>query len=403
MTARAVAAPLLDVPGPLSKSLLSRLGSQLDSRAVQFFADYDKSHDNFLVDVDGNEFLDVYAQIASNAVRYNNPTVLQASRSEKMVSALANRPSLGVYPRSNLTQNIHRLLRIAPAGHSMVFPAQSGSEANELAFKAAFFYHQIKKRGGPGVSWTAEELDSCLRSTEPGSPTLSISSFRNSFHGRGFRSLSTTRSKPIHKLDVPAFDWPVARFPSLRYPLHDHVDANEREVRCSLEEVDYLMGTWHHPVAAIIVEPIQSDGGDDYAPASFFQGLQDLTKKHDVLFIADEAQTVDLVTFGKKPQTAGYFFHNPLLHPDKPYRQSNTWMGDEARLMICNAVIDGILENGLVEKVARVGKTLYDALEALAEKYPDRIRNLRGRDSGTYIAFDVQEAAKPPMNLSVLS
>ncbi|PLB51175.1 aminotransferase class-III [Aspergillus steynii IBT 23096] len=406
-----MAVQLLEVPGAVSKSLSGRLGAKLDSRAVQFFADYQQSHDNFLVDVDGNEFLDVYAQIASNAVGYNNPTVVKASTSNEMALALSNRPCLGVYPGAHLADNIDSIMRIAPRGHNMMFPAQSGSEANELAFKAAFFLYQLKKRG-LGAEWTQDELESCLRNEEPGSPKLSILSFKDSFHGRGFGSLSTTRSKPIHKLDVPAFDWPMARFPALQYPLESNVDKNREEVESCLKEVDELMSTWRDPVAAIIVEPIQSEGGDNHAPASFFQGLQDLTRKHGALLIVDEVQTgfgatgsfwaheswnlrepADLVTFGKKAQMAGYFFGDKTLKPDKAYRQFNTWMGDEARLIVCNAIIDEILEKDLVTKVSAVGNALYNALEKLAQSYPDRVRNLRGKGAGTYIAFDTDGAA----------
>ncbi|CAG8372963.1 unnamed protein product [Penicillium salamii] len=420
MVARAISVPVMDVPGSVSRSLLSRLGPKFDSRAVQFFADYSKSHDNLyaeaifayicltscslsyscysIVDVDGNKFLGVYAQIASNAVGYNNPIVLEASRSNEMITALANRRCLGVYPGKSLADNIDRLMRIAPAGHSM--PSKLHS-----------FYHQLKKRGESSTPWTTEELESCLQNAEPGSPSLSILSFKNSFHGRGFGSLSTTRSKAIHELDVPAFDWPVAEFSELKYPLAEKKEGNDKEVKRCLAEVDRIMTSRRSPVSAIIVEPIQSEGGDNHAPPSFFQGLQDITKKHDALLIADEVQTgfgatgkfwahedwnlrepVDIVTFGKKVQIAGYFFVSTLINPNKAYRQFNTWMGDEAQLIICNAIIDEILQKQLLTKISKVGNALYASLKTLSEKHPQRIRNLRGEGCGTYILFDTDGA-----------
>ncbi len=94
----------------------------------------------------------------------------------------------------------------------------------------------------------------------PGSPELSVMSFRSGFHGRTFGALSTTRSKAVHKVDVPAFDWPAAPFPQLKYPLKGNEQANEQTEKDCLAEVERLIVEWkgRKPVAAVIVEPIQS-------------------------------------------------------------------------------------------------------------------------------------------------
>jgi len=90
-----------------------------------------------------------------------------------------------------------------------------GSCTNENAFKAAFMYQQRKKRG-LDAPFTMEELTSCLENKSPGSPEYSIMSFSKAFHGRTLGTLSATRSKSIHKVDIPAFKWPKAPFPQLR-------------------------------------------------------------------------------------------------------------------------------------------------------------------------------------------
>lgn len=232
------------VPGPLSQEKISQLNKIFDARAVQFVVDYAKSHDNFIVDIDGNEYLDVYSQIASIPVGYNNPALIAAAKSPEMISALVNRPAMGNFPAVNWLSLLSKgLLRVAPQGHNQVFTAQSGSEANELAYKAAFMYYQRRQRG-EGIEWTEAEVRSCLNNTAPGSPDLSILSFKNSFHGRGFGSLSTTRSKAVHKLDIPAFNWPQASFPALKYPLANNVEANRIEEKRCLEEVEALIGSW---------------------------------------------------------------------------------------------------------------------------------------------------------------
>jgi 4-aminobutyrate aminotransferase / (S)-3-amino-2-methylpropionate transaminase len=401
-----------EVPGPKSKNAVAKLSRVFDGRAVHFVVDYNKSQGNYIADVDGNRYLDVYSQIASIPVGYNNATLTEAAKSPEMINALVNRPALGNFPDRHLDSLLSDgLMRIAPTGLDKIFTAQSGSEANELAYKAAFMLYQRRKRG-EGVEWSQEEVTSCLNNQAPGSPDLAILSFKNSFHGRGFGSLSTTRSKAVHKLDIPAFKWPQADFPALKYPLDKHQEENRAEEQRCLRQVETLITSWHCPVAGCIIEPIQSEGGDNHASPAFFQGLRQITEAHGVCLIADEVQTgfgatgkfwghehwslsspPDMVTFSKKAQTAGYFFGNDFLIPDKAYRQFNTWIGDPARVILSNAVITEILNNDLVQKTAKVGDQLYTALEELSHKFSDKVQNLRGKGQGTYIAFDTPEPA----------
>jgi 4-aminobutyrate aminotransferase / (S)-3-amino-2-methylpropionate transaminase len=276
-----------------------------------------------------------------------------------------------------------------------------------LAYKAAFIWRRTKERGGAQVEFTTQEEQSAMHNQAPGSPPLSILSFGHGFHGRLFGSLSTTRSKPIHKLDIPAFDWPQATFPASKYPLDQHQEDNAAEEKRCLEEVEHLIKTYHHPVAAVIVEPVQSEGGDNHASAAFFQGLRKITKENGVLFIADEVQTglgatgkfwahehwnlaepPDMVTFSKKAQAAGYYFGNSELRPNKPYRQFNTWMGDPARAILFKGILEEIERLDLVQHTAETGDYLYGHLEELSKKFPEEIQNLRGKGQGTFIAWD---------------
>lgn len=299
------------------------------------------------------------------------------------------------------------LLAAAPKGLDRLYTSMSGSDANEMAYKAAFMWKRQQQRGATVTDFTSEEVDSCLENQEPGAPNMSIMSFKKGFHGRLFGSLSTTRSKAIHKLDIPAFDWPAAPFPQLKYPLEDYAKENrEEEARC-LAETERLILEYRSPPAAIVVEPVQSEGGDNHASKWFFQGLRDLTKKHEILLIVDEVQTgvgatgkfwahehwdlaspPDIVTFSKKAQAAGFYYGNPALQPKAAYRQFNTWMGDPVRALLFKAMYRQIQELDLVNHTAKVGQYLYSGLSRLQETYPDQITNLRGKGQGTFIAFD---------------
>jgi 4-aminobutyrate aminotransferase/(S)-3-amino-2-methylpropionate transaminase len=134
-------------------------------------------------------------------------------------------------------------MSIAPKGLNQVMSLMCGSCSNEVAFKAVFMHHQHIARGG--APFTAEDLSSCMKNAAPGAPDLSILSFKGGFHGRTFGTLSATRSKEIHKIDIPAFPWPAAYFPQIRYPLAENAEHNRREEEKSLKEVEHLIKTWY--------------------------------------------------------------------------------------------------------------------------------------------------------------
>lgn len=332
-------------------------------------------------------------------------------------SALVNRPALGVFPGDYWPGKLRNVLLSVAPNLPNVTTMMCGSCSNENAYKALFLSYRQKQRG-EDVDFTDLEKTSCMVNQAPGSPNLSILSFHGAFHGRTIGVLATTHSKAIHKLDVPSFDWPIAPFPKYRYPLEDNQKENDNEDRKCLAIVEDLIETWHKkgcPVAGIISEPIQSEGGDNEASPFFFQSLQKLAKKHGAGFLIDEVQTgcgptgkfwaheyfnlespPDIVTFSKKMITGGYF-HNIQMRPNLPYRIFNTWMGDPSKVLLLEASLNVIKQNSLLDNVNAVGVKLKKELLTLENEFPNILNSTRGR--GTFLAVN---AANPALRDNIV-
>merc|ERR1719230_585797 len=228
---------------------------------------------------------------------------------------------------------------------------------------------------------------------------FSIMSFSGGFHGRTLGALTCTHSKTVHKIDVPAFDWPTAPFPRLRYPLNEHAVENAKEEANCLQEVRRILqerSEQGRPVAGMIIEPVLSEGGDLHASASFFKGLQRACRDFGAAFIVDEVQTgicssgqmwaheawgleemPDFVCFSKKALLGGYYYKDEF-QPPQGYRIFNTWMGDATKLLLFRAVLNVIEKEGLAEQVKEVGQQLTAILKEASEKHPQYVNNLRG-------------------------
>ncbi|XP_063238975.1 LOW QUALITY PROTEIN: 4-aminobutyrate aminotransferase, mitochondrial [Bacillus rossius redtenbacheri] len=286
-----------------------------------------------------------------------------------------------------------------------------GSCANENAYKSIFLWYRQRERGAD-AGFTPEEMESCMLNQAPGSPPLCMLSFKGGFSRAHNGVLSTTRSKYLHKIDVPAFDWPVASFPAYKYPLEENKRENEAQDKKCLAEVEELIESQKKkgvPVAGIVVEPIQAEGGDNEASPEFFQQLQRIAKKNQVALLIDEVQTgggptgkmwchehfnldspPDIVTFSKKMQLGGYYL-SPDFQPQLPYRVFNTWMGEPAKLLLLQGVVSVVKRDGLLALVRSSGERLRAGLLRLEREFPHLLGSTRGR--GTFLAVSCPSAA----------
>jgi len=181
----------------------------------------------------------------------------------------------------------------------------------------------------------------------------------------------------------------------------------EAEAR-SISQIKSILEKQGPDVAAILVEPIQGEGGDNHFTSEFWAQLRKLADENNVILIIDEVQSgmgltgkwwayqhygivPDIVCFGKKSQVCGIMATNRVDSVKDnvftlPSRINSTWGGNLIDMVRCTQFLEIIEEDNLVQNAAVVGEYFQDKLRKLQEKYPQSITNVRGK--GLMIAFD---------------
>jgi len=236
--------------------------------------------------------------------------------------------------------------------------------------------------------------------------------FRHAFHGRSGYTMSLTNTDP-RKTDLFAkFDWPRVSCPYIDFALPE----NEREQdviareKKSEQEIREYIDKRKIDICAIIIEPIQGEGGDNHFRGEWLKKLREICDDNDVLLIFDEVQCgmgvtgktwccqhfdvlPDLVAFGKKAQVCGVMA-GPRLDEVKdnafrlPSRLNSTWGGNLTDMVRSTHYMHIIEEEFLVEHAAKVGAHFLDQLRDV-QRYEPMISAVRGR--GLMLAFDLPD------------
>ena len=239
-----------------------------------------------------------------------------------------------------------------------------------------------------------------------GKEDMDVIHLENCFHGRsGYTMSLTNNGDPDNpKVDgYPKFEWTRILNPKINFPILD--DANylsdlERREKTSLDQAEAALK--NRNVAAIIIEPIQGEGGDNHFRDEYLVGLRQLADQYEAMLIFDEVQTgvgltgefwayqnfsvvPDMISFGKKMQTCGFAASDRITTEKNnvftvPSRINSTWGGNIVDMVRSTMYLEIIEEDDLVNNAKSVGNHLLSRLEAMG------LDNARGK--GLWIAFD---------------
>jgi L-lysine 6-transaminase len=345
--------------------------------------------------VSGRELIDFYSFFASNPLGFNHPGMLDDRTRERLAKTslvkVANSDKYTTY----FAEFVDTLSRTAaPPELSKYFFVEGGALAVENALKTAFDWKVRKNlRAGRG---------------ERGHKVLHL---ERAFHGRSGYTMSLTNTDPNKTEYFPKFDWPRIPSPMIRFPLTpSHVAEVEERERAAVAAAEAAFERDPHDIAAIILEPIQSEGGDNHFRSSFFRELRRLADEHDALLIYDEVQTgiggtgawwayqhhgvtPDIVCFAKKMQVGGILVGDRIDDVEdnvfhKPGRINSTWGGGLVDMVRATRILEIMVEEHLVENARARGAELLAGLEAIQSRRPS-VDNARGQ--GLMCAIDLPD------------
>jgi L-lysine 6-transaminase len=236
--------------------------------------------------------------------------------------------------------------------------------------------------------------------------------FDECFHGRTGYTLSLTDSPdPRKTLYFPKFDWPRITTPKLSFPLtEDNIAITVALEEKAKREIENAIAENPHDIAAIILEPIQGEGGDNHFRKEFMEYLRTVSDENDIMLIYDEVQSgvgitgkmwaheyygekarPDIISFGKKTQVCGIFVSNRVDEVEnnvfhESSRINSTWGGNLVDMVRFTLYLEIIEKENLVAKALETGTYLLCQLEKLSEEYSN-ITNVRGK--GLFCAFDL--------------
>ena len=225
----------------------------------------------------GKNILDFFTCVASLPLGFNHPKLKEKSFLEKLTRAAINKPSLSDIYTVEMAEFVDTFGRVAqPEYLPHVFFIDTGAHAVENTLKASFDW-KIKKNFKKGIR------------EEKGKQIIH---FEKSFHGRSGYTLSLTNTDPVKTDLFPKFKWPRISTPSMKFPLNENtLQEVEKLEQLAIAQIKSAFQQNKDDIAAIIIEPIQGEGGDNHFRKEFFVALRELADENEAMLIFDEVQT----------------------------------------------------------------------------------------------------------------
>jgi len=273
-----------------------------------------------------------------------------------------------------------------------MFLIEGGAMAIENALKAAFDW-KVQKNFQRGAT------------KETGTQVIH---FKEAFHGRSGYTMSLTNTDPVKTKWYPKFNWPRITNPKVTFPLEQNLEAVIEAEETAKREIKEAIRTHGSDIAALIIESIQGEGGDNHFRPEFFRFLREITAENEIIFISDEVQSgvgytgkfwavehngilPDMIVFGKKLQVCGMLASRVIDDVDNvfkvPSRINSTWGGNLTDMVRATKYLQIMDEDNLIENAATVGEYLQSKIHALRDRYAGKVTNSRGK--GLMCAFDL--------------
>ena len=372
----------------LSEHLLTKgmMPMVLDMEASQGVRLHDKKS--------GRSLIDLFGFYASNPLGMNHPKMTRDEGfMERLVDAALNKVTNSDVMTGHMARFVDTFDRVGiPEYLPYTFFISGGALAVENALKTAFDW-KVRKNHEKGYR------------REVGHQVLHLD---QAFHGRtGYTMSLTNTADPRKTMYFPKFDWPRIANPEIHFPLDgEEVDRVAAEEQKALDQAKRYFHEREDQIAAVILEPIQGEGGDNHFRPSFLKRLKTLAHENDALLVFDEVQSgvgitgefwahqalgvkPDIMAFGKKSQVCGILAGRKLDEVDDhvfetPSRINSTWGGNIVDMVRFDRILEIMEEERLVEHAGTVGEHLQSRLHELANSFP-AVTNVRGR--GLMTAF----------------
>jgi len=366
-----------------------------------FVLDLNKSKGSYLIDArTGKKYIDFFSFFASVPLGLNHPEFLKEETINYLGKIAINKPSNSDVYTTEMASFVKTLFEIAvPNYFKYVFFISGGALAVENALKTAFDW-KIRQNFRKGYQ------------SEKGTKIIH---FKEAFHGRSGYTMSLTNTDPNKVKFFPKFDWPRIINPKLKFPLtSENIENTIKTEEIAISQIKQVLIDNKDDIAAIIIEPIQGEGGDNHFRSEFLKKLREIADENNILLIFDEIQTgvgitgtwwahqqldvkPDLMCFGKKMQVCGILVTDRIdTEPENVFKVSSrinsTWGGSLIDMVRSRIYLEIIESEKILENVRELGLFLNNKLNEVVLKYPEILENPRNK--GLFGAIDFKEKAK---------